>query len=99
MHRDRTTDTVDDRLEAALEDWTHAAQDDLRQRIPSSDVLHNIMTTGVHILATTDAILNHVGEKPVDAGEHASPDCASSSGPPRSPFRQRPPPGDPSPPP
>jgi hypothetical protein len=64
VHRRRNTDTVDDRLEAALEDWAHAAQDDLRQRIPSSDVMHNIMTTGVHILATTDAALNQVGEKP-----------------------------------
>jgi hypothetical protein len=64
VHQQRNTDTVHDRLEAALEEWARAAQDDLRQRIPSSDVLQNIMTTGVHILATTDAALNQVGEKP-----------------------------------
>ena len=59
VHRTPSTDRPDDRLEAALEDWTHAVRAELRHPIPSSDVLHNIMTTGVHILATTEAI-HHV---------------------------------------
>jgi len=55
--------TVDERLEVALQGWTRAARDDLRQSVPSVDVLRNIMTTGVHILATSDAAFKLMGEQ------------------------------------
>ncbi len=62
-HPRPTTGTLDDRLEVALEEWTLAARDDLRQSVPSVDVLRNIMSTGVHILATSDAALKLMGEQ------------------------------------
>jgi len=62
-HPRPTTGTLDDRLEVALEEWTLAARDDLRQSVPSVDVLRNIMTTGVHILATSDAAFKLMGEQ------------------------------------
>jgi len=62
-HPRPTTDTLDERLEVALQEWTRAARDDLRQSVPSVDVLRNIMTTGVHILATSDAALKLMGEQ------------------------------------
>ena len=56
-HSRPTIDAIDERIEEGLEVWALAARDDLRQRVPSVDVVRNIMTTGVHILATADAAL------------------------------------------
>ncbi len=58
-----TTDTLDDQLGVTLDEWTLAARDDLRQSVPSVDVLRNTMTTGVHILATIDAALQRMGKQ------------------------------------
>lgn len=58
-----TIDTLDERLEVGLEEWTVTARDELKQHVPSVDVVRNIMTTGIHILATTDAALQRLEQQ------------------------------------
>lgn len=53
----RSQQTLNDRLELALSEWTQAGRDDLKFQVPSTDVIRNIASTGVHILAATDALL------------------------------------------
>ncbi|MEP6650878.1 MAG: hypothetical protein ABJA74_13365 [Lapillicoccus sp.] len=58
------SDALDDWLDHALDDWASAAREALRHQVPSTGVLRNILTTGVHILAATDACLNELSTRP-----------------------------------
>jgi hypothetical protein len=45
-----------ERLEAALRGWSHTAHHELERSIPSTAVLANIATTGIHLYAVADQI-------------------------------------------
>lgn len=49
--------SANDRLEAALRQWNAASLAHLKYPVPSTDVLRNIANEGVHILATTEALI------------------------------------------
>ena len=50
---DRASDGINDRLEAARVDWTHAAQAEVGMLIPSVDVLRVIANQGAHLYGLT----------------------------------------------
>jgi hypothetical protein len=58
------SEALNDRLDHVLDDWTAAARGALRHQIPSTEVLRNILTTGVHLLAATDACLHQLTTQP-----------------------------------
>lgn len=55
-------------LEAALRTWVDSARRELRHGIPSTDVLANIADQGLHLYATTDALLVHLASDDLPTG-------------------------------
>lgn len=56
-HPNRASDGLNDRLEAARVDWTHAAQAEVGMLIPSVDVLRVIANQGAHLYGLTADVL------------------------------------------
>ena len=71
---------INDRLGHAIDDWAAGARDALRHQVPSTEVLRNILTTGVHLLATTDACLHQLSTQPTSDQHRAATDRLTRHG-------------------
>lgn len=77
-HPDRTSGGLNDLLEAARVDWTHAAQAEVGMLIPSVDVLRVIANQGAHLYGLTAEVVQQ-GPGLVRDAELVVPDLAQAA--------------------
>ena len=68
--------TLDERLEAAVDHWTKAAEPELLRLVPSADTLRMLANQGAHLYAVTHQVLSAA---PRDSFDVASLDAVSAS--------------------